>query len=275
MATLSMMPSPHLSSGAHSRPLTPLNLSPGPSPQLRPKGSTSTIRASPIISTSLPSATAASVGGTNSSASTGTSPRSYARAPERRPYAPLLSSRASMQGPKVELEGDTKMFVELVAQLVVSRTQANIKMRGRKATAEGVEEKRSGSRSVSSSRARGDSPNNSPGSWDAERAELLVDVPVWSPGCFQGMSRFQLYGVSVWCSSMHSCDSLHGQTYPHCTACAIGPSPKSTPCCPTSSRPTLSPHPTTSSPARHSPHPRHPSRTVPSHPLCPALPPSL
>ena len=24
------------------------------------------------------------------------------------------------------------------------------------------------------------------GSWEKERAELIVDVPVWSPGCFQG-----------------------------------------------------------------------------------------
>lgn len=26
------------------------------------------------------------------------------------------------------------------------------------------------------------------GSFEIERAELIVDVPVWSPGCFQGMS---------------------------------------------------------------------------------------
>lgn len=26
------------------------------------------------------------------------------------------------------------------------------------------------------------------GSWEKERAELIVDVPVWSPGCFQGSS---------------------------------------------------------------------------------------
>ena len=28
-------------------------------------------------------------------------------------------------------------------------------------------------------------------SWENERAELIVDIPVWAPGCFQGrlMSR--------------------------------------------------------------------------------------
>jgi len=33
------------------------------------------------------------------------------------------------------------------------------------------------------------------GSLEKDRAELIVDVPVWSPGCFQGMSLLYLLVV--------------------------------------------------------------------------------
>jgi hypothetical protein len=164
-----------------------------------------------------------------------------------------------MQGPKAELEGDTKMFVELVAQLVVSRTQA----RGRRSSPEA---NRTGGRSVSSSRARGDSPSTSAGSWGVEKAELLVDVPVWSPGCFQGMFISFLGRIGL-CAKMHA----EMQIYPHCTASATARSPKYTPSSHTSSRPTLSRHRTTCWPVPHSPRLHRPSRTA--LPPWPVLPP--
>jgi hypothetical protein len=33
------------------------------------------------------------------------------------------------------------------------------------------------------------------GSFENERAELLVDIPVWSPGCFQGECRSRRAGL--------------------------------------------------------------------------------
>lgn len=239
MATLSMMPSPHLGSAPHSRPHTPLALSPGGSPQLRPKGSTSTLKPSPTISSSLPAS--ASAPGPVGTSNVGTSPRSYARAPERRPYAPLMSSRAT-PGAKVELEGDTKMFVELVAQMVVARTNT----RGRRMSGKG--EKGAVARSVSSSRARGVSPGagaSLPGSWEGERAELLVDVPVWSPGCFQGM--FILHAIRTTSTSK---TRLIMQIFLPFTACATALLPRFTPSWPISFRRTRFQRHITSSPDR-------------------------
>lgn len=109
-----------------------------------------------------------------------------------------------MPGAKVELEGDTKMFVELVAQMVVARTNT----RGRRLSNNG--DKGAVARSVSSSRARAASPGagaSLPGSWEGERAELLVDVPVWSPGCFQGTS-FDSYSRVVVVDLAHRTTSV-------------------------------------------------------------------
>lgn len=153
MATMTtLMSSPHLASAPHPLPHSPLNLSPGASPALRPVKSTFKPTPPPLASSqSTPLGVSPSL-----------SPRSYARAPTQRPYSysPLMS-RGTKQSAK-ELEGDPKMFAELVAGVVVSRDK--------KAKAS------NGNRSL-------------PGSWDQERAELLVDVPVWSPGCFQGTQQ--------------------------------------------------------------------------------------
>ena len=47
------------------------------------------------------------------------------------------------------------------------------------------------------------------GSWEKEMAELIVDIPVWSPGCFQGESRarrmveiFSSFGLDL--STLHA-----------------------------------------------------------------------
>jgi hypothetical protein len=98
-------------------------------------------------------------------------PRSYARAPPIRPYASPSLRRTNAK----DAEGDTKKFGELVAQLVEDRSRRHRK--GDDLQMDGIEEgvKQGAEGSLS-------------GSWEKERAELIVDVPVWSPGCFQGTS---------------------------------------------------------------------------------------
>jgi hypothetical protein len=98
-------------------------------------------------------------------------PRSYARAAPIRPYASPSLRRTNAK----DAEGDTKKFGELVAQLVEDRSRRHRK--GDDLQMDGIEEgvKQGAEGSLS-------------GSWEKERAELIVDVPVWSPGCFQGTS---------------------------------------------------------------------------------------
>lgn len=98
-------------------------------------------------------------------------PRSYARAPPIRPYASPSLRRTNAK----DAEGDTKKFGELVAQLVEDRSRRHRK--GDDLQMDGIEEgvKQGAEGSLS-------------GSWEKERAELIVDVPVWSPGCFQDLS---------------------------------------------------------------------------------------
>lgn len=108
--------------------------------------------------------------------------RSYARAPPVRPYGSSLNSRT--RAATADPTGDTKQFGDLVASMVEERTR-----RGRRGQTPDSEqdndndhdgnERRGGRviKSVGGSLA---------GSWEKERAELIVDVPVWSPGCFQG-----------------------------------------------------------------------------------------
>jgi hypothetical protein len=85
----------------------------------------------------------------------------------------LARSKANAREP----EGDTKEFGELVAHMVEERTR-----RSRKGTVEEAvqqQEEGRGAKSVGGSLSS---------SLEKDRAELIVDVPVWSPGCFQGMS---------------------------------------------------------------------------------------
>ncbi|EIW67358.1 hypothetical protein M231_02500 [Tremella mesenterica] len=92
--------------------------------------------------------------------STGTSPRSYARAPTIRPYASPLCMRGCNKA-SAQLCGDAKKFAHLVVE--------QIQFAGKS----GKGEMRVGSLGTS---------------WEKERVELIVDVPVWSPGCFQDLS---------------------------------------------------------------------------------------
>jgi len=70
-----------------------------------------------------------------------------------------------------EVTGDTKEFGNLVNRMVEKRA--------RKARAGEVVLGEDGRKvkSLGGSLA---------GSWEKEKAELIVDIPVWSPGCFQG-----------------------------------------------------------------------------------------
>lgn len=77
--------------------------------------------------------------------------------------------------------GDTKKFGELVANMVDERTK-----RGRKGP---LPEHESGQQQQKEEVGKSKSVGGSlAGSWEKERAELIVDVPVWSPGCFQDLS---------------------------------------------------------------------------------------
>ncbi len=75
-----------------------------------------------------------------------------------------------------EIEGDTKRFAQIVLTLVQHREPLDT-------LKEGVSQQ--SGRSVSIPSPRQDKNFVSSG---VERAELIVDIPVWSPGCFQGMS---------------------------------------------------------------------------------------
>ncbi|KAK4687956.1 hypothetical protein P7C73_g2158, partial [Tremellales sp. Uapishka_1] len=89
--------------------------------------------------------------------------RSFARPPQARPYQSPLCSRASVDQSVIAPEGDVKRFAEMIAGVVEGRVGS-----GLGSVTEGV-----GARSSS---------------WEKEKAELIVDIPVWSPGCFQDLS---------------------------------------------------------------------------------------
>lgn len=73
------------------------------------------------------------------------------------------------------MKGDSLEFAALVAGIVQDRG-VELKMGGLGLDVDGSQQQKGDGR-VSKSVA---------GSWEIERAELIVDVPVWSPGCFQG-----------------------------------------------------------------------------------------
>lgn len=127
--------------------------------------------------------------------------RSYARAPPVRPYGSSLSSRT--RAATAEPQGDTKRFGDLVASMVEERTR-----RGRRGQtpdsdqdgAAGNEANATGGRVIKSV------GGSLAGSWEKERAELIVDVPVWSPGCFQGTLHSLVVGLSCQDSAFQVAD---------------------------------------------------------------------
>ncbi|WVQ99862.1 hypothetical protein IAU59_007005 [Kwoniella sp. CBS 9459] len=116
--------------------------------------------------------------------------RSFVRGPQARPYASY--SRPSMGGKNARdvIDGDSKRFAELVAGMVNRRSDEkrkgelvemieNVKLDERSSHPNGINAPKR-TRSVVGSLGGG--------SWEAERLELIVDIPVWSPGCFQDLS---------------------------------------------------------------------------------------
>lgn len=103
-------------------------------------------------------------------------PRSYARAPPQRPYA--LQTR--FQQKREPIDGDTRAFADKVVAIIETRAR-KARAGGLFNLGEAVEDRKGGSLE-----------GNLSGSWEIERAEFIVDIPVWSPGCFQGES------MTVW-----------------------------------------------------------------------------
>lgn len=104
---------------------------------------------------------------------------------------------------KKELDGDTKRFAELVVETVEERRRLFLAssspvsrgrtLEGEKGSIETVEnvqfqDVHHGARN---SERRGTQGRLMSSSWEAERADLIVDYPVWSPGCFQDLSTLQ------------------------------------------------------------------------------------
>lgn len=177
----------------HSRPIshTP---SPTASPKLVPVAGTMAPISLSLSSSasSAPTTTAASHGTLSQSAPT----RSFVRGPQARPYGPPMSR-------KKELDGDTKRFAELVVETVDERRRLSLAasspvsrgrtLEGEKGLVEMVENVslQGAHHEARSIERRGTQGRMMSGSWEAERADLIVDYPVWSPGCFQGKLQFR------------------------------------------------------------------------------------
>ncbi|WVR07383.1 hypothetical protein IAU60_004424 [Kwoniella sp. DSM 27419] len=161
----------------HSRSLvhTP---SPSSSPKLRPVAST--MATSPAV----PNMSTANSTPLNLSASLPT--RSFVRGPQARPYnSPLRGSKGR------PVEGDSKRFVDMVAAMV--NDAESHKRKGE--LIEMIENisleqpsKPTHTRAVTAPIKSKSAAASVAGSWETERAELIVDIPVWSPGCFQDLS---------------------------------------------------------------------------------------
>ena len=122
--------------------------------------------------------------------------RSYARAPTVRPYQSAIGSRQGHgRGRQCPIQGDTKAFADMVVEIVVDRSRRarmgklpemleNVQQQG------GGDVAAAGGGGTDNALRKGRSCGGSlSGSWEMEKAELLVDIPVWSPGCFQGQYR--------------------------------------------------------------------------------------
>lgn len=181
---MSTMVSPMLHSSI-SHPHSPLNLSPAGSPSLRPTNPGRSHTYSPS-----PSGTITPLGPfPNPLPSSLGQGRSYARQPTQRPYQSALVARASVGGAGGRavraVQGDSLRFADLVIGIVESRG-VDARKGGLRLDVEGKQEGE-GSRGTNI-RASKSLAGSLAGSYEMERAELIVDVPVWSPGCFQGMS---------------------------------------------------------------------------------------
>ena len=122
----------------------------------------------------------------------GYSPRSYARAPTQRPYL-LNNNRASAKVTKPVI-GDTKVFADKVAFLVEKRAgEARLTKGLGAATSTGNTGKSPSTpgqlteRTERTGRSLGGAGSFSSTN-EFERAELIIDYPVWSPGSFQDLS---------------------------------------------------------------------------------------
>ncbi|TYJ53994.1 hypothetical protein B9479_005328 [Cryptococcus floricola] len=160
----------------HSRTLTHTP-SPSSSPKLVPVPSTIAPLSHLSLNTTSPTATPAAL---SQSAPT----RSYVRGPQARPYGP-----SSVK--KKELDADSRHFAELVARSVDDRRGSPSREKGLIEMVENVtieeQEERTEARKIEQRKQLGRMQSLA-GSWENERAELIVDYPVWSPGCFQDLS---------------------------------------------------------------------------------------
>ncbi|ORX38641.1 hypothetical protein BD324DRAFT_649990 [Kockovaella imperatae] len=110
------------------------------------------------------------------------SSRSFARAPPVRPYQSPLLSRSTTGGgkPLKPVEGDTRAFAEQVVHLFRQRTDHS-----RRGQSEYRPEPRDDQGRKRQGRSLGGSLSDT---WDGEKVEFIVDIPVWSPGSFQDLS---------------------------------------------------------------------------------------
>ncbi|WRT68251.1 uncharacterized protein IL334_005227 [Kwoniella shivajii] len=183
-----MTSSPIMTPSCRSIAHTP---SPSSSPKLVPVASTMIKPNSPFT---LPSSSvnnqSGSGSGMGSGLSTSVPTRSYVRGPQARPYAqPARNIK--------QITGDSKQFTELVASMVNKREQEKRKQDITIEMIENVNISQDAVTTTTSPTATRhlDVPKRAKslagslaGSWEVERAELIVDIPVWSPGCFQDLS---------------------------------------------------------------------------------------
>lgn len=207
-----MMTSPLVQPHSRSISHTP---SPTSSPKLVPVPSTMASISLPLSSSALSALPSTTTSQNTLNQSTPT--RSFARGPQARPYGPPTLR-------KKELDGDTKRFAELVVETVEERRRLLLAssspvsrgrtLEGEKGSIETVEnvnlqDVHHGPRNIE---RRGTQGRLMSSSWEAERADLIVDYPVWSPGCFQGTLRFSHASDSEFADS-----STHRPLYPSIT----------------------------------------------------------
>ncbi|OCF38764.1 hypothetical protein I317_07445 [Kwoniella heveanensis CBS 569] len=182
--TSSPILTPHTRSIAH----TP---SPNSSPKLVPIASTMAKQASSSTSSSTGSNLPPLNMSTSAAVPLSLPTRSFVRGPQARPYASYAKPSMGGKNARDVIDGDSKRFAEIVAGMVSRR--ANEKRKGE--LVEMIENVKLDDESVSSpkginapKRTRSVAGSLGGSSWEAERLELIVDIPVWSPGCFQDLS---------------------------------------------------------------------------------------